>query len=36
MEMESGDNYTVFRNSDQNCLSVLVRRGDGNFDLIES
>jgi ribosomal subunit interface protein len=36
MEMESGTNYTVFRNSQQNCLSVLVRRGDGNFDLIES
>jgi putative sigma-54 modulation protein len=36
LEMESGDNYTVFRNSEQNCLSVLVRRGDGNFDLIES
>lgn len=36
MEMESGASYTVFRNSDANCLSVLVRRGDGNFDLIES
>jgi putative sigma-54 modulation protein len=36
LEMESGGNYTVFRNSQQNCLSVLVRRSDGNFDLIES
>jgi putative sigma-54 modulation protein len=36
MEMESGGSYTVFRNSQLNCLSVLVRRGDGNFDLIES
>ena len=36
MEMESGDSYAVFRNSQANCLSVLVRRGDGNFDLIES
>lgn len=36
MEMESGQNYTVFRNSQAKCLSVLVRRGDGNFDLIES
>jgi putative sigma-54 modulation protein len=36
MEMESGGHYTVFRNSQKNCLSVLVRRGDGNFDLIES
>jgi ribosomal subunit interface protein len=36
MEMESGGAYTVFRNADANCLSVLVRRGDGHFDLIES
>jgi putative sigma-54 modulation protein len=36
MEMESGDSYTVFRNSQANCLSILVRRGDGNFDLINS
>lgn len=36
MEMETGGSYTVFRNSQANCLSVLVRRGDGNFDLIES
>jgi ribosomal subunit interface protein len=36
LEMESGESYTVFRNSDANCLSVLVRRADGNFDLIES
>jgi ribosomal subunit interface protein len=36
MEMEEGHSYTVFRNSQANCLSVLVRRGDGHFDLIES
>jgi putative sigma-54 modulation protein len=36
MEMESGEMYTVFRNSQENCISVLVRRSDGNFDLIES
>jgi putative sigma-54 modulation protein len=36
MEMESGEMYTVFRNSQENCISVLVRRADGNFDLIES
>jgi ribosomal subunit interface protein len=36
MEMETGGSYTVFRNARQNCLSVLVRRVDGNFDLIES
>lgn len=31
-----GTDYVVFRSSDHNCLSVLVRRPDGNFDLIES
>lgn len=36
LEMEEGHSYTVFRNSQANCLSVLVRRGDGHFDLIES
>lgn len=36
MEMETGDSYTVFRNASADCLSVLVRRTDGNFDLIES
>lgn len=36
LEMEAGHSYTVFRNSQANCTSVLVRRADGNFDLIES
>jgi len=36
LEMESGGSYTVFRNSDADCISVLVRRADGHFDLIES
>lgn len=36
MEMEKDLPYVVYRDSDQNCLSVLIRRGDGNFDLIES
>jgi putative sigma-54 modulation protein len=36
LEMEAGTNYVVYRNSDRDCLSVLVRRPDGNFDLIES
>ena len=31
-----GTDYVVFRNSDRNCLSVLVRRDDGHLDLIES
>ena len=36
--LEMGDrvDYVVYRDSDRNCLSVLVRRPDGNFDLIES
>ena len=36
IEMESGTNYIVYRDFDRKCLSVLIRRGDGNFDLIES
>lgn len=30
------DDYVVYCDSSRNCLSVLVRRPDGNFDLIES
>lgn len=36
MEMEKDLDYVVYRDSDHNCLSVLIRRPDGNFDLIES
>ena len=36
LEIESSDDYVVYRDADKNCLSVLVRRSDGNFDLIES
>jgi len=36
LEMEKERDYVVYRDSDRNCLSVLVRRPDGNFDLIES
>jgi putative sigma-54 modulation protein len=37
IEMESDDSgYVVYRDSQRDCLSVLVRRPDGNFDLIES
>ena len=31
-----GRDYLVYRDADKDCLSVLVRRTDGNFDLIES
>jgi ribosomal subunit interface protein len=36
LEMEASDNYFVYRDSSRNCTSVLVRRPDGNLDLIES
>jgi putative sigma-54 modulation protein len=35
MEVEPGDPYFVFLSSETNHPSVLVRREDGNFDLIE-
>lgn len=28
--------YMVYRDADRDCISVLVRRKDGNFDLVES
>ncbi len=36
MEMEKNLDYIVYRDADRSCLSVLLRRADGNFDLIES
>ncbi len=36
LEMDGQTDYVVYRNSQRNCLSVLVKRPDGNFDLIES
>jgi putative sigma-54 modulation protein len=36
LEAETESDYLVYRDSSKNCLSVLVRREDGNFDLIES
>lgn len=36
LEMEDNRDYVVYRDADRECLSVLVRRRDGNFDLIES
>jgi ribosomal subunit interface protein len=36
MEMDSDVNYFVYRDAIRDCLSVLVRRTDGNLDLIES
>jgi putative sigma-54 modulation protein len=31
-----GDGYVVYRDARKDCLSVLIRRADGNIDLIES
>jgi hypothetical protein len=31
-----GRGYVVYRDTDKQCVSVLIRREDGNFDLIES
>ena len=36
MEMDSDVNYFVYRDAGKDCFSVLVRRTDGNLDLIES
>jgi len=36
LEMEGGLPYVVYRDASRNCLSVLLRRPDGNYDLIES
>lgn len=31
-----GRGYMVYRDADKDCVSVLIRRADGNFDLVES
>jgi ribosomal subunit interface protein len=36
LEMGSSVNYFVYRDASRDCLAVLVRRIDGNLDLIES
>ncbi|HTB13915.1 MAG TPA: ribosome-associated translation inhibitor RaiA [Bryobacteraceae bacterium] len=36
LEMGKEDDYVVYRDADKECVSVLVRRRDGHFDLIES
>ncbi len=36
LELEKDGDYVVYRDASRNCLSVLFRRSDGNFDLIES
>ena len=36
LEMETDTGYVVYQDSDRDCVSVLVRRPDGNFDLIDT
>ncbi len=36
LEMERGADYVVYRDFDRQCVSVVVRRPDGNYDLIEA
>ncbi len=37
LEFDGSDrDYVVYRDAERECVSVLVRRRDGNFDLIES
>ena len=36
LEMDKNSDYVVYRDAEKECVSVLVRRRDGNFDLIES
>ncbi len=36
LEIEDGRNYLVYRDADSDRLSVLLRRRDGNFDLVEA
>ena len=36
LEMEKGGDYLAYRDADTDRLAVLVRRRDGNFDLVEA
>ena len=36
LEMEKDRDYLVYRDAEKECVSVLVRRRDGHFDLIEA
>jgi putative sigma-54 modulation protein len=36
MQMEDGRSYLVYRDADRDSVSVLLRRKDGHFDLVES
>jgi len=36
MEMTAKKSYIAFRDSDSGGVSILIRRSDGHFDLIEA
>lgn len=36
LEMEDGRSYLVYRDADRDSVSVLLRRKDGHFDLVEA
>jgi len=36
LEIDEDRDYFVYRDAEKECVSVLIRRRDGNFDLIES
>ena len=36
MQMEDGRDYLVYRDADRDAVSVLLRRKDGHFDLVEA
>lgn len=36
LEMGADRDYVVYRDADKQCVSVLIRRRDGHFDLVES
>ena len=36
LEMGKDDDYVVYQDAEKECVSVLIRRRDGHFDLIES
>jgi len=36
LELENDGDYVVFTDAKKDCICVLMRRADGNFDLIQS
>ena len=36
LEMEDGRDYVAYRDADKQVVSILIRRRDGHYDLIET